>query len=49
MWPAIGAEDAVLGVTTSEDVESAKPAPDLLTTAVHADHLDPARVVGHRG
>jgi HAD superfamily hydrolase (TIGR01509 family) len=45
MWPAIGAEDAVLGVTTSGDVESAKPAPDLLTTAVHAHHLDPARVV----
>jgi len=45
MRPAIGAEDAVLGVTTSGDVESAKPAPDLLTTAVHAHHLDPARVV----
>jgi len=45
MRPAIGAEDAVLGVTTSGDVESAKPAPDLLTTAVHAHHLDPAGVV----
>jgi HAD superfamily hydrolase (TIGR01509 family) len=42
---AIGGEDVVDGATTSADVESAKPAPDLLQTAV-ADHgLDPARTV----
>lgn len=45
MQPAIGGEDAVDGATTSADVESAKPAPDLLQTAV-ADHgLDPERTV----
>jgi HAD superfamily hydrolase (TIGR01509 family) len=45
MVPAIGGEDVVDGATTSADVESAKPAPDLLQTAV-ADHgLDPARTV----
>jgi HAD superfamily hydrolase (TIGR01509 family) len=45
MTPAIGGEDVVDGATTSADVESAKPAPDLLQTAV-ADHgLDPARTV----
>jgi HAD superfamily hydrolase (TIGR01509 family) len=45
MQPAIGGEDVVDGATTSADVESAKPAPDLLQTAV-ADHdLDPARTV----
>src|SRR3712207_5336156 len=45
MTPAIGGEDGVDGATTSADVESAKPAPDLLQTAV-ADHgLDPARTV----
>lgn len=45
MTPAIGAEDVVDGATTSADVESAKPAPDLMQTAV-ADHgLDPQRTV----
>ena len=45
MQPAIGGEDVVDGATTSADVESAKPAPDLLQTAV-ADHgLDPGRTV----
>ena len=45
MTPAIGGEDVVDGATTSADVESAKPAPDLLQTAV-ADHgLDPQRTV----
>ena len=45
MQPAIGGEDVVDGATTSADVESAKPAPDLLQTAV-ADHgLDPERTV----
>ncbi|MBM7805437.1 HAD superfamily hydrolase (TIGR01509 family) [Geodermatophilus bullaregiensis] len=45
MVPAIGGEDVVDGATTSADVESAKPAPDLLQTAV-ADHgLDPRRTV----
>ncbi|SDO64512.1 HAD family hydrolase [Geodermatophilus sp. DSM 45219] len=45
MTPAIGGEDVVDGATTSADVASAKPAPDLLQTAV-ADHgLDPQRTV----
>jgi HAD superfamily hydrolase (TIGR01509 family) len=45
MQPAIGGEDVVDGATTSVDVEAAKPAPDLLQTAV-ADHgLDPGRTV----
>jgi len=45
MLPAIGAEDAVAGVTTSTDVEQAKPAPDLLATAVRDHNLDPERTV----
>ena len=45
MTPAIGGEDVVDGATTSADVDSAKPAPDLMQTAV-ADHgLDPQRTV----
>ena len=45
LQPAIGAEDVVEGATTSGDVESAKPAPDLLETAA-ADHgLDTGRTV----
>ena len=45
MQPAFGGEDVVDGATTSADVESAKPAPDLLQTAV-ADHgLDAGRTV----
>jgi HAD superfamily hydrolase (TIGR01509 family) len=43
MQPAIGAEDAVAGATTSGDVEDAKPAPDLLSTAVEQHGLDPDR------
>ncbi len=45
MVPAIGGEDVVDGSTTSADVESAKPAPDLLRTAAEAHGLDPARTV----
>jgi phosphoglycolate phosphatase-like HAD superfamily hydrolase len=37
MVPAIGGEDVIDGATTSGDVGSAKPSPDLLQTAV-ADH-----------
>ncbi|MGY1683747.1 HAD family hydrolase [Geodermatophilus sp. SYSU D01176] len=45
MVPAIGGEDVVDGATTSADVDSAKPAPDLLQTAA-ADHgLDTGRTV----
>ncbi|GAB3322302.1 HAD family hydrolase [Geodermatophilus aquaeductus] len=45
MVPAIGGEDVVDGATSSADVESAKPAPDLLQTAVDAHGLDPDRTV----
>jgi HAD superfamily hydrolase (TIGR01509 family) len=45
MQPAIGAEDAVTGVTTSEDVEQGKPAPDLLGVAMEQHGLDPERTV----
>ncbi len=45
MVPAIGGEDVVNGATTSADVESAKPAPDLLQTAVSDNGLDAARTV----
>jgi HAD superfamily hydrolase (TIGR01509 family) len=45
MTPAIGGEDVVDGATTSGDVDSAKPAPDLLQTAVAAHGLDPDRTV----
>lgn len=45
MMPAIGGEDVVDGATTSADVDSAKPAPDLLQTAVSANGLDAARTV----
>jgi HAD superfamily hydrolase (TIGR01509 family) len=45
MVPAIGGEDVVDGSTTSADVESAKPAPDLLQTAAGAHGLDPRRTV----
>jgi HAD superfamily hydrolase (TIGR01509 family) len=45
MVPAIGGEDVVDGATTSADVESAKPAPDLLQTAVAGHGLDPRRTV----
>jgi HAD superfamily hydrolase (TIGR01509 family) len=45
MQPAIGAEDAVAGATTSEDVDAGKPEPDLLTTAIRDHGLDPRRTV----
>ncbi len=45
MQPAIGAEQAVLGATTSADVQAAKPSPDLLTAAVRDHGLDPQRTV----
>ncbi|SDQ84504.1 HAD family hydrolase [Quadrisphaera sp. DSM 44207] len=45
MVPATGSQDLLAGATTSGDVESAKPAPDLLTTAVEQHGLDPARTV----
>lgn len=45
MQPAIGAEDAVAGATTSEDVDAGKPEPDLLTTAIRDHGLDPTATV----
>ncbi|MBM7797651.1 phosphoglycolate phosphatase-like HAD superfamily hydrolase [Microlunatus panaciterrae] len=45
MLPAIGAEDGLAGSATSSDVEQAKPAPDLLVTAMQKNNLDPARTV----
>jgi HAD superfamily hydrolase (TIGR01549 family) len=44
MLPAIGAPDGVIaGVTTSADVDAAKPHPDLLEVAIRDHGLDPAR------
>ncbi len=45
MKPAIGVEDNVQGATTSSEVDSAKPAPDLLTSAMEQHGLDPERTV----
>jgi HAD superfamily hydrolase (TIGR01509 family) len=45
MVPAIGGEDVVDGATSSADVEAAKPAPDLLQTAVGTHGLDASRTV----
>jgi phosphoglycolate phosphatase-like HAD superfamily hydrolase len=46
MLPAIGAADGVVSAsTTSDDVEAAKPHPDLLQVAVRDHGLDPARTV----
>ncbi len=45
MQPAIGAEDAVVGATTSTDVDAGKPEPDLLVAAVRDHGLDPGRTV----
>lgn len=46
MLPAIGAADGVIaGTTTSDDVDAAKPHPDLLEAAVRDHRLDPARTV----
>jgi HAD superfamily hydrolase (TIGR01509 family) len=46
MLPAIGAPDGVIaGITTSADVDAAKPHPDLLEVAVRDHDLDPDRTV----
>jgi HAD superfamily hydrolase (TIGR01509 family) len=45
MIPAIGAEDAITGATTSGSVDEGKPEPDLLTTAIRDHGLDPRRTV----
>jgi phosphoglycolate phosphatase-like HAD superfamily hydrolase len=46
MLPAIGAPDGVVaGVTTSADVDAAKPHPDLLEAALRAHRLDRARTI----
>jgi HAD superfamily hydrolase (TIGR01549 family) len=46
MLPAIGAPEGVIaGTTTSADVETAKPHPDLLQVAMRDNGLDPARTV----
>jgi HAD superfamily hydrolase (TIGR01509 family) len=45
MQPAIGAEDAVVGATTSSDVDAGKPEPDLLVASVRKHGLDPQRTV----
>jgi phosphoglycolate phosphatase-like HAD superfamily hydrolase len=43
MLPAIGAADGVVaGVTTSDEVDAAKPHPDLLEVALRDHRLDPA-------
>ncbi len=46
MLPVIGVQkDVLTGIVTSADVESAKPAPDLLTVAMEKFGLDPSRTV----
>lgn len=45
MLPAIGADDAIAGTTTSDDVSTAKPSPDLLQVAMEQHDLDPDRTV----
>ena len=45
MLPAIGADEAVAGATTSADVEQGKPEPDLLGVAIEQNGLDPRRTV----
>ena len=46
MLPLIGAPEGVIaGVTTSADVEAAKPHPDVLQVAVRDHDLDPDRTV----
>ena len=46
MLPAIGAPDGVVaGVTTSSDVDAAKPHPDLLEVALRDHRLDRTRAV----
>lgn len=45
MLPAIAAEEAIAGSTTSADVSAAKPRPDLLQVAIEQNDLDPDRTV----
>lgn len=45
MLPAIGSEELVAAAITADDVETAKPAPDLMVTAIQEAGLDPARTV----
>lgn len=45
MLPAIGADDAIEGAVTSDDVAAGKPAPDLQRTALEKFGLDPQRTV----
>lgn len=45
MLPAIGADSAIHGSTTSDDVSTAKPSPDLLQVAMEQHDLDPDRTV----
>jgi HAD superfamily hydrolase (TIGR01509 family) len=45
MKPAIGVDDSVGGATTSSEVDTAKPAPDLLTVAMEQHDLAPERTV----
>ncbi len=42
---ALDCDDAITSITSSADVEEAKPAPDIFTTAVESTGLDPERVV----
>jgi HAD superfamily hydrolase (TIGR01509 family) len=43
MVPAIGADEALYGTSTSDYVEKSKPAPDLLEHAMEENGLDPQR------
>lgn len=45
MLPLIGAEDAISGVTSSADVESSKPAPEIFEVAMRENGLDPERTI----
>lgn len=45
MLPAVGAEDAIAGAVTSDDVDVSKPEPDLLRTGLEKFGLDPQRTV----
>jgi phosphoglycolate phosphatase-like HAD superfamily hydrolase len=46
MLPAVGVPDGVIaGVTTADDVDAAKPHPDLLEVAIRDHDLDPHRTV----
>ncbi|HVE93204.1 MAG TPA: HAD family hydrolase [Actinomycetota bacterium] len=42
---AIGADDAIAGVTTSSDVESSKPAPDVFATALETCGVDASEAI----